>query len=160
MKPGFELWDIESANLVGTYDSEDAALADVYNMVLTYGPEAVTTLALGRIDSRGRAKSLAVADELRGRAEAWDQRRAGSRQVDSTQAWDYYPPDEADRIAALNDDGRAAFNLGNQLAAEPGREAEAENAYRLAAAAGVPYAHHNLGVLLANQTGREHEAEE
>ncbi|MEU3622493.1 SAV_2336 N-terminal domain-related protein, partial [Amycolatopsis coloradensis] len=43
---------------------------------------------------------------------------------------------------------------------QPGREAEAEQAYRDAAAAGNTDALYNLGVLLASQPGREAEAEQ
>ncbi|OLZ55184.1 hypothetical protein BS329_03930 [Amycolatopsis coloradensis] len=43
---------------------------------------------------------------------------------------------------------------------QPGREAEAEQAYRDAAAAGNTHALYNLGVLLASQPGREAEAEQ
>lgn len=81
MKTGFELWDIESANLVGSYDTEDAALSDVHDTVLTCGPAAIDTLALGRIDARGRAKPIAAADDLRRLAEEWAQRPSASLRV-------------------------------------------------------------------------------
>jgi len=48
--------------------------------------------------------------------------------------------------------GSTAVTIGTPLLArQPGREAEAEAAYRAAAAAGITSAHYNLGVLLAEQ---------
>jgi hypothetical protein len=43
----FELWDTQTANLVGTYDSEAAAMAVVREALRRHGPELVRTLALG-----------------------------------------------------------------------------------------------------------------
>ncbi len=63
----------------------------------------------------------------------------------------------SDEMAAGH--AEAAYNLGNQLADQSGREAEAEAAYRTAMAAGHAGAANNLGNLLAGQPGREGEAE-
>lgn len=61
----FELIDTESANLVGDYESESAALQAVAEVVKEYGvnsPE-VLTLALLRLDvPRGRGSIAAGAD--------------------------------------------------------------------------------------------------
>ena len=43
----WELWDTESGNLVGDYDSEADALAVVRDAVHRHGAVSVTTLALG-----------------------------------------------------------------------------------------------------------------
>lgn len=43
----WELWDTESGNMVGDYDSEADALAVVRDAVRRHGPGVVRTLALG-----------------------------------------------------------------------------------------------------------------
>jgi hypothetical protein len=43
----WELWDAETGNLVGDYDSEADALAVVRNALHRHGASAVATLALG-----------------------------------------------------------------------------------------------------------------
>jgi hypothetical protein len=43
----WELWDTESGNLVGDYDSEADALAVVRDALRKQGPSVVATLALG-----------------------------------------------------------------------------------------------------------------
>jgi hypothetical protein len=43
----WELWDTESGNMVGDYDSEAEALAVVREAVRRHGPGVVATLALG-----------------------------------------------------------------------------------------------------------------
>lgn len=40
--------ELTSANLVGMYETEEAALRDVAETLRLYGPDAVATLALGR----------------------------------------------------------------------------------------------------------------
>ncbi len=42
----YELWDTETGNLVGEYDSEDAALAVVRDAQRLHGPDALTALTL------------------------------------------------------------------------------------------------------------------
>ncbi|MCR6481427.1 tetratricopeptide repeat protein [Amycolatopsis sp. OK19-0408] len=71
-------------------------------------------------------------------------------------------PDVAEQafIAAAPYDSEASFNLGFLLGEQSGREAEAEQAYRAAAAAGGIKALNNLGLLLGEQSGREAEAEQ
>ena len=46
MSQKFELWDRETANLVGVYDTIDAALDLVSRSLLAFGPSSVETLAL------------------------------------------------------------------------------------------------------------------
>ena len=43
----WELWDTETGNLVGDYDSEDAALAVVRDAFYRLGPASIAPLALG-----------------------------------------------------------------------------------------------------------------
>jgi len=43
----WELWDTETGNLVGDYDSEDEALAVVRDALRRLGPAAIAPLALG-----------------------------------------------------------------------------------------------------------------
>jgi hypothetical protein len=43
----WELWDTESGNMVGDYDSEAEALAVVREAVRRHGPSVANTLALG-----------------------------------------------------------------------------------------------------------------
>jgi hypothetical protein len=43
----WELWDTETGNLVGDYDSEADALAVVRNALCRHGPSVAAALALG-----------------------------------------------------------------------------------------------------------------
>ncbi len=63
----YGLWDLETGNLVGAYDTEDAALAVVRRSVEQWGRESVADLALAR-ESRGRTRALAEGDALAERA--------------------------------------------------------------------------------------------
>lgn len=56
-------------------------------------------------------------------------------------------------------DANAWCNLGLLLEEQPGREGEAEHAYREAARAGSAEGWFNLGVVLARAAGREIDAE-
>jgi hypothetical protein len=67
MDATFALWDLETGNLVGAYDTEAAALTVVRRSIAQWGRESVTTLALAR-ESRGRTKALAEGDALAERA--------------------------------------------------------------------------------------------
>lgn len=64
----YELWDLETANLIGTYESEHAALEDVANAVLIHGRQAVETLLLGREDADGESHLIAEGAALVDRA--------------------------------------------------------------------------------------------
>ena len=64
----YDLWDLETANLVGTYESEQAALEDVANAVLVHGRQAVETLLHGREDDEGRSDLIAEGAVLVDRA--------------------------------------------------------------------------------------------
>ena len=56
----WELWDTETGNLVGDYDSEDDALAIVRDALRRLGPSAIAPLALGaeHDDEGGRDEDL------------------------------------------------------------------------------------------------------
>jgi hypothetical protein len=55
----FQLWEMESANLVGSYETEDAALAVVRKAMDTHGRDAIESLALIRESARGRLSPVA-----------------------------------------------------------------------------------------------------
>ena len=63
----FALWDLETGNLVGAYDSEEAALAVVRRCITDYGQGSVEALGLAR-ESRGRTRSIAAGAALATRA--------------------------------------------------------------------------------------------
>lgn len=54
----YQLWEAESANLVGSYSSEAAALAIVRNAVKNHGREAAATLVLVQENARGGLKKI------------------------------------------------------------------------------------------------------
>jgi hypothetical protein len=63
----FTLWDLETGNLVGAYDTEAAALAVVRRSIERWGRESVAALALAR-ESRGRTQAIAAGAALAARA--------------------------------------------------------------------------------------------
>lgn len=64
----FQLWEAESANLVGSYRTEDAALDVVRQARETHGDDAVASLVLLREDARGRLTKIADGATLTERA--------------------------------------------------------------------------------------------
>jgi hypothetical protein len=62
----FQLWEAESANLVGSYPTEEAALIVVRNAIEKHGREALDSIVLLREGARGRltkvAEGAALAD--------------------------------------------------------------------------------------------------
>ena len=76
----FELWDTETANLVGSYDSEAAVLAVVREALRRHGPAVVRALALGaEHDETGddaRLPPILAADALLARVAAQDESTA------------------------------------------------------------------------------------
>ena len=64
----YELWDTETNNIVGAYESETAALAVVRGAMAAHGMGYTDELALLREDSRGNVETLAVGDALAERA--------------------------------------------------------------------------------------------
>ena len=65
----YELWDRESANIVGEFDSEDDALTFVRCMVEAHGPTVVLPWALALEDDAGDTHSIAIGEELLSRAQ-------------------------------------------------------------------------------------------
>jgi hypothetical protein len=64
----FELWDTATANLVGDYATEAAALEAVRSMLASGNADRVRTLALAHENRRGATRTLAAGDELAERA--------------------------------------------------------------------------------------------
>jgi hypothetical protein len=54
----FELWDVETSNLLDAYETEQAALRDVLELIGIEGHDVVETLALLRDDENHPAKIL------------------------------------------------------------------------------------------------------
>ena len=69
----YELIDVESGNLIGTYDSEDEALSIVRRGVHLNGSGFVDTLALGFEDDDGEGAQIAAGADLLARALKTDQ---------------------------------------------------------------------------------------
>ena len=64
----YELMDVESANLIGTYESETAALAVVRAAIQAHGQASVMALALGYEDEAGNGGVIAEGADLAARA--------------------------------------------------------------------------------------------
>ncbi len=64
------LWHSETRNLLGTYPSEEGALAVIRSCLQKHGPGAVTGLFLGREDGTSRSTLIAEGNALVKRAEA------------------------------------------------------------------------------------------
>ncbi len=60
----YQLWDMESANLLGSYASQEAALDIVRQAIQKHGPEAIATLLLLREDADGQLTDLAESTAL------------------------------------------------------------------------------------------------
>jgi hypothetical protein len=52
---GYELWDLDSGNLIGDFDDRAEALAHVREIVKADGPAAVDQLALQYVYDEGRS---------------------------------------------------------------------------------------------------------
>jgi len=66
----YELWDAESNNLWGAYDSEAAALTAVRKAALAYGRASAEALTLGYQNPPGRFHPIAEGTGLVSRANA------------------------------------------------------------------------------------------
>jgi hypothetical protein len=62
----FELWEMRSGNLMGSYETETQALAALAEAVNSYGPAYAESIALVR-ESRGRSKTVATGADLTAR---------------------------------------------------------------------------------------------
>lgn len=60
----YELWDIETANVVVSYETEAEALAAVRKAVARHGESYVEGLALIREDDRGESQTMAEGRSL------------------------------------------------------------------------------------------------
>jgi hypothetical protein len=67
---GYELWDAESGNAVGGYESERAALLAAAQIIARRRPEHVASLVLLRVGPRGGLKRIARGARLALRANA------------------------------------------------------------------------------------------
>ena len=64
----FQLWELESANLIADYDSEEAALDLVRTAVRRHGRDYVLSWELAVAPEDGDAETLACGEELIQRA--------------------------------------------------------------------------------------------
>ena len=64
----YELWDTETANLIGTYDTEEQALSVVLSVIHTRGRSAAGTLFLGVEHEDGASTPVAEGEALVERA--------------------------------------------------------------------------------------------
>ncbi len=64
----FELWDVESGNLIGTYETEERALRVVRQALDANGEDYAQALALGSEDDDGDSEVIAKGAQLAARA--------------------------------------------------------------------------------------------
>ena len=64
----FELWDTQSHNLMGDYETEGQALAAVAEAIGAHGPGSVDSIMLVRVGPRGGLTRIAVGPALAARA--------------------------------------------------------------------------------------------
>jgi hypothetical protein len=60
----YELWDLVSGNLIGTYPTQAEALACVRQFLTDEGREYVRDIALDGPDAEGKRRQIAEGDEL------------------------------------------------------------------------------------------------
>ena len=60
----FEIWHLDSGNLLGEFERQQEALASVRENVRAEGPSVVKGIALVEIDGHGESRVLAQGDEL------------------------------------------------------------------------------------------------
>jgi hypothetical protein len=60
----YDLWDVESGNIVNTFETEHDALAVVRTLLDLNGPEYVQALSLGYEDDDGSMRIVAEGDRL------------------------------------------------------------------------------------------------
>jgi hypothetical protein len=65
----YELWNRESANIVGEFDTEGEALAFVRDMVDMHGVDVVVPWALAYEDAEEETHSIAIGVDLLSRAQ-------------------------------------------------------------------------------------------
>jgi hypothetical protein len=60
----YAIWDMESANRIGAYESEAEALADVRDTVVRFGRDLVLNWGLAWHDEVGSTKAIAEGQAL------------------------------------------------------------------------------------------------
>jgi len=71
----YELWETRSGNLMGTYETEQRALAVVSKAVHAHGPGYLDSIVLVKVNRRGDPKPLAQGEALLQRVRDADQER-------------------------------------------------------------------------------------
>ena len=69
----YELWDVESGNIINTYESEAQALAVVRGLLALNGPEYADALSLSFEDDDEESTLVAEGSELAQRAASAEQ---------------------------------------------------------------------------------------
>jgi hypothetical protein len=64
MDTSFELWDVDAGNLIGTFETRDAALAIVRDLIRLNGSEYAESLELGSQPATGDFEVLGTGLEL------------------------------------------------------------------------------------------------
>ena len=67
---GYDLWDVETGNMIGTFETEDEALRLVHDLLEANGVDYAGSLDLGRIDADGGSHSIATGAALLARVRA------------------------------------------------------------------------------------------
>ena len=60
----YELWDFESGNIIGSFDTQNEALRIVREVLDTYGIEEAMHFGLGAEDYNGESRAIAHGAEL------------------------------------------------------------------------------------------------
>ncbi|MDP9371858.1 MAG: hypothetical protein M3Q65_05275, partial [Chloroflexota bacterium] len=60
MATTYELWDLDTRNLLAVFDNEEAALAAIRADLHTHGRAAVENLLLGRVEEGGGGGEIAA----------------------------------------------------------------------------------------------------
>jgi len=84
MEIWFELWDAGNASLVGTFETQAAALAVVHRSLASFGPESVETLVLtAEDDTDGDPQVVAAGAALAALAQQQNASLAAIGQVET-----------------------------------------------------------------------------
>ena len=86
MATSFELMDLDSGNLVGSYLTLEEALEVVRDASATYGQSGIDDLGLARVESSGSQECIAIGPELVGYTIARSPLRTAFLQVPPTVA--------------------------------------------------------------------------
>ncbi len=71
----FDLWDTETGNLIGTFETEKHALKIVHDLLFSKGIQYADALDLGIQDATGNSRSIATGPKLATMAGITDQAR-------------------------------------------------------------------------------------